>query len=106
MPALDSPPDFSAIKASYMVSLKEDLGRLEGLQSEVDFGFAEPRTFDELRRLAHVQAGNAATFGFAALGEAARAVDVHLSDAESPPTLLPSLVTAWRAQLQIACQSY
>jgi hypothetical protein len=106
MPALDSPPDFLAIKASYKVSLKEDLGRLEGLHSEVDFDFAEPRTFEELRILAHVQAGNAATFGFGALGEAARAVDVHLSDAESPSTLLPSLVTAWRAQLQIACQSY
>ena len=98
--------DLSAIKASYMVSLQENLNTLEGLQSEVDFGFAEPRTFEELRRLSHVQAGNAATFGFGALGEAARAVDVHLSDANNGPDLLPSLIAAWRAQLQIACQNY
>ena len=101
-----SSPDLSAIRASYMFSLKDDLGTLEALQSEVDFGFAEPRTFEELRRLAHVHAGNAATFGFSALGEAARAMDVHLSDAENAPDLLPSLVAAWRAQLQIACQGY
>lgn len=106
MRALGGSPDLSTIKASYMVSLKADLGALEGLQSEVDFGFAEPRTFEELRRLAHVQAGNAATFGFGALGEAARAVDVHLSDANSAPDLLLSLVAAWRAQLQIACRNY
>jgi HPt (histidine-containing phosphotransfer) domain-containing protein len=106
MLALGSPPDLSAIKASYMVSLREDLSTIEGLQSEVDFGFAEPRTFEELRRLAHVQAGNAATFGFAALGEAARVVDVHLSDTSNTPELLPSLVAEWRAQLQIACQTY
>ena len=98
--------DLSAIKASYMVSLQENLSSLEGLQSEVDFGFAEPRTFEELRRLAHVQAGNAATFGFGALGEAARAVDVHLSDVNNAPDLLPSLIAAWRAQLQIACQNH
>jgi HPt (histidine-containing phosphotransfer) domain-containing protein len=90
MPPLGSPLDMSAIKASYMVSLKENLSTLEGLQSEVEFGFAEPRTFEELRRLAHVHAGNAATFGFSALGEAARAMDVHLSDAEKAPDLLPS----------------
>ncbi len=106
MPPLDSLLDMSAIKASYMVSLKENLSTLEGLQSEVEFGFAEPRTFEELRHLAHVHAGNAATFGFSALGEAARAMDVHLSDAENAPDLLPSLVAAWRAQLQIACQGY
>ncbi len=106
MRAFGSPPDLSAIKASYMVSLKDDLGTLEGLQSEVDFGFAEPRTYEELRRLAHVHAGNGATFGFSALGEAARAVDVSLSDSKSPPDLPPSLLAAWRAQLQIACQSY
>ena len=89
-----------------MVSLKENLSTLEGLQSEVDFGFAEPRTFEELRRLAHVHAGNAATFGFGALGEAARAVDVHLSYASNATDLLPSLLAVWRAQLQIACQNY
>jgi HPt (histidine-containing phosphotransfer) domain-containing protein len=101
-----SSPDLSAIKAIYMVNIKDDFDTLEGLQSEVDFGFAEPRTFEELRRLAHVQAGNAATFGFSALGEAARAVDVHLSDAKNASDLLPALVAAWRAQLEIACQSY
>ena len=106
MLALGSPPDLSAIKASYMVSLREDLSTIEGLQSEVDFGFAEARTFEELRRLAHVQAGNAATFSFAALGEAARAVDVHFSDVNNAPDLLPSLIAAWRAQLQIACQNH
>jgi hypothetical protein len=101
-----SSSDLSAIKASYMVSLKDDLGTLEGLQSEVDFGFAEPRTFEELRHLAHVHAGNAATFGFSALGEAARAVDVHLNHANNAPDLLPTLVAAWRGQLQIACQNF
>ncbi len=106
MRAFGSPPDLSTLKLSYMTSLREDLSALEGLQSEVEFGFAEPRTFEGLHRLAHVQAGNAATFGFTALGEAARAVDVHLSDAASPPDLLPSLLAAWRAQLQIACQNH
>jgi HPt (histidine-containing phosphotransfer) domain-containing protein len=100
-----SSPDLSAIKASYVVSLNDDLATLEGLQSEVDFGVAEPRTYEELRSLAHVHAGNGATFGFSALGEAARAVDVHLNEVNNAPDLLPSLIAAWRGQLQIACQN-
>ena len=106
MRAFGGPPDLSAIRVSYMVSLKEELGLLEGLQSEVDFGFAEPRTYEELRRIAHGHAGNAATFGFTALGDTARAVDEHLSAAQNSPDLLASLLAAWRAQLQTACQSY
>lgn len=106
MRALGSTPDLSAIKVSYMVNLKEDLALVEGLQSEVDSGFAEPRTYEELRGIAHVHAGNAATFGFAALGDAARGVDVYLSKKHNPPDLLPSLIAAWRAQLQCACQSH
>lgn len=106
MPALDSPLDLSAIKASYMVSLRENLSALEGLQSEVDFGFAEDRTYEELRRIAHVQAGNAATFGFSALGDVARAVDIDLSDKNRASEALPALLAAWREQLQRACQTY
>lgn len=106
MRALGSPPDLSAIKVSYMVSLKEELALVEELQSAVDSGFAEPRTYEELRRISHVHAGNAATFGFAALGDAARAVDVYLSKKHNAPELLPSLIAAWRAQLHTACQSH
>lgn len=105
MRAFGSPPDLTAIKVSYMISLKADLSTLEGLQSEVDFGFAEPRTFEELRRLAHVQAGNAATFGFSALGDAARAVDIHLSETQGPSERLPPLIATWRRELQSACQN-
>ncbi len=105
MRAFGSPPDLSALRASYMVSLKQDLGTLEGLQSEVDFGFAEARTYEELRRLAHVQAGNAATFGFDALGNAARAVDIQLCDIEGPSDPLAALLGAWREQLQRACRN-
>lgn len=103
MRAIGSPPDLTALKGSYMVSLKADLNALEGLQSEVDFGFAEPRTYEELRRLAHVQAGNAATFGFDALGQAARAVDIQLSETQGPSDLLAPLLATWRAKLQNAC---
>ncbi|MFN9613101.1 MAG: Hpt domain-containing protein [Hyphomonadaceae bacterium] len=105
MRSFGGPPDLSAIKASYMISLKADLSTLEGLQSEVDFGFAEPRTYEELRRLAHVQAGNAATFGFSALGDAARAVAIQLSEAHGPSQTLPPLIATWRSELQTACQS-
>ncbi|MFY7761263.1 hypothetical protein [Aquidulcibacter sp.] len=105
MRAFGSPPDLSAIKASYMVSLKADLSTLEGLQSEVDFGFAEPRTYQELRRLAHVHAGNAATFGFSALGDTARAVDIQLSETPGPSERLAPLIATWRRELQSACHS-
>ena len=105
MRAFGSPPDLSAIKASYMISLKADLNTLEGLQSEVEFGFAEPRTYEELRRIAHVQAGNAETFGFSALGNSARAVDIQLSEVQGPSEQLPHLIGTWRKELQSACQS-
>lgn len=100
-----SPPDLSALRGSYLISLKQDLGTLEGLQSEVEFGFAEPRTYEELRRLAHVQAGNAATFSFADLGQAARAVDIQLSEHQGHAEELRPLLLAWRTQLQKACQT-
>ena len=106
MRAFGSPPDLTALKGSYMVSLKADLNALEGLQSEVDFGFAEPRTYEELRRLAHVQAGNAATFGFDALGQAARAVDIQLSETQGTSDLLAPLLATWRAKLQSACHGH
>jgi len=86
MRSFGGPPDLSAIKASYI-------------------GFAEPRTYEELRRLAHVQAGNAATFGFSALGDAARAVAIQLSEAHGPSQTLPPLIATWRSELQTACQS-
>ena len=104
MRAFGSPPDLTALRGSYLVSLKTDLGALEGLQSEVDFGFAEQRTYEDLRRLAHVQAGNAATFGFEALGLAARAVDILLSERQGPSDELAPLIGTWQRKLQKACQ--
>lgn len=105
MRAFANPPDLSALRASYLMSLQHDLNTLEGLQSEVEFGFDEPRTYEDLRRLAHVQAGNAATFGFADLGHAARAVDVELSDRRCASATLPSLLAAWREHLRKAAQT-
>jgi hypothetical protein len=88
-------PDLQALLGTFLVLAAEDLIKAQALQAELMFNLAEPRTFHELREVAHRQAGNAATFGFEDLGDAARGVDQCLSEGcQDVGTLLP-LVNRW-----------
>jgi hypothetical protein len=90
-----STPDLHALLGTFLAIVADDLVKAQALQAELLFNLEEPRTFQELRELAHRQAGNAATFGFEDLGDAARAVDRCLSEGcENAGTLLP-LIKIW-----------
>jgi HPt (histidine-containing phosphotransfer) domain-containing protein len=89
-----------------MATLTADMDQVAGLSSELLFGLAEPRTYVDLRRIAHAQAGNAASFGFDKLGLAARLVNQTLSDEQGPSPLLAAAVQAWLGELQQVCSPF
>ncbi|GBF56489.1 hypothetical protein PbB2_00145 [Candidatus Phycosocius bacilliformis] len=99
-------PDLSTLKSTYLSSLAVDQDRITGLLSELTYGLAEPRTYKELHRIAHAQAGNAATFGFERLGDAARTINQRLNQAHELSAELEAEVIAWLGELQQICRSY
>ena len=88
-------PDLQALLGTFLGIAAEDLIKAQALQAELMFNLAEPRTFQELREVAHRQAGMAATFGFEDIGDAARAVDHCLSEGCEDAGLLLPLVGVW-----------
>lgn len=95
MRSIQTTPGLQALTGTFLAIAAEDLIKAQALQAELMFHFEEPRTFQELREVAHRQAGNAATFGFENLGDAARAVDRCVSEGcEDVGTLLP-LIKTW-----------
>ena len=93
--AIQTTPGLQALMGTFLAMAAEDMVKAQALQAELMFHFEEPRTFQDLKELAHRQAGNAATFGFEELGDAARAVDRCLSEGcEEAERLLP-LIKTW-----------
>lgn len=91
-----------ALKEDYIASLREDFETFEALASEIEFGLEEPRTFNELRELAHRVAGSAGSFGFDALGSNAKAVDQILTESQAVSAQLSARLVDLRANFDTA----
>jgi len=91
-----------ALKEDYIASLREDFETFEALASEIEFGLEEPRTFDELRELAHRVAGSAGSFGFDALGSTAKSVDQILTKGQTASADLSARLVSLRASFGTA----
>lgn len=67
---------FDAQCAEYRCALPQRLAQLESLLCQVLSGEAQADTLASLERCAHSLAGSGATFGFAALGDAAKVLEL------------------------------
>jgi chemotaxis protein histidine kinase CheA len=68
-----------AQRADYRSSLPQRLVQIESLWRQVLSGEAPAQALASLERCAHSLAGSGATFGFAALGDAARVLELAVS---------------------------
>lgn len=68
-----------AQRADYRSSLPQRLVQIESLWRQVLSGEAPAEALASLERCAHSLAGSGATFGFAALGDAARVLELAIS---------------------------
>ncbi len=68
-----------AQRADYRRSLPQRLAQIESLWRQVLNGEAPAQALASLERCAHSLAGSGATFGFAALGDAARVLELTVS---------------------------
>ncbi|OYU77268.1 MAG: hypothetical protein CFE32_06520 [Alphaproteobacteria bacterium PA3] len=91
-----------ALKEDYIASLREDFEMFEALASEIEFGLEEPRTFSELRELAHRIAGSAGSFGLDALGSNAKSVDQILTESQAVSAQLSAQLVDLRANFVTA----
>lgn len=69
---------FEAQCVEYRCALPQRLAQIESLLCQVLSGEAPADALTSLERCAHSLAGSAATFGFAALGDAAKALELAL----------------------------
>jgi HPt (histidine-containing phosphotransfer) domain-containing protein len=90
-------------RAAYLHTLPARLLQLDGLARQLADAAQRPGALPALERCAHSLAGSAGTFGFAAVGEAARRLELlaeeALAGAERGPQLLSALRTV-RDQLR------
>ena len=89
-------------RAAYVNSLPGRLAQLETLAQQWDQG-APAGVLPDLERWAHGLAGSAGTFGFAALGETARALELiveEVRDGAQQGAEITSGLAALRAQLR------
>jgi len=68
-----------AQRADYRRSLPQRLAQIESLWRQVLNGEAPAQALTTLERCAHSLAGSGATFGFAALGDAARVLELAVN---------------------------
>lgn len=68
-----------AQRADYRSSLPQRMAQIASLWRQVLSGEAPAEALASLERCAHSLAGSGATFGFAALGDAARALELAVS---------------------------
>ncbi|EJW10927.1 hypothetical protein A33M_3668 [Rhodovulum sp. PH10] len=73
-----SNPAFRPVLDRFHVRMRENRTRLDDLRASISAG--DEQAFAEIRLIAHRLAGAAGTFGYAALGGAARELDVVLSE--------------------------
>ncbi len=101
--AADDDPIFTELRDEYRSRLLNDAARLETLWTEfvasVD-GARRLQLAGEMMRLAHGLSGSAASFGFAAIGEAARPVDADITAAmEDPRDFSAAPSASWGAPI-------
>lgn len=93
-------PSFSAfldeLCADYRLSLPERIVQIESLWRNVLSNEAPEQALASLEHCAHSLAGTGATFGFAALGDAARVLELAVS-----PLLGATHVLAPTAQMEV-----
>ena len=77
-----------AQRAEYGSSLPQRLAQVESLWREVLSHEASPQALVSLERCAHSLAGSSGTFGFAALGDAARVLELALGPLLNAPHAL------------------
>jgi CheY-like chemotaxis protein len=94
----DDDPIFAELRDEYRGRLIDDAARLEKLWMEFDASLdGERRALlaGEMMRLTHGLSGSAASFGFAAIGAAARPLDADISAAIDGPTGVATVGTVW-----------
>lgn len=89
---------FTDLQHQYLAQIETKIRQIEAIWARWQDGALQPDDLYELQRIAHNLAGSGATFGLAAVSDAARALDVALqpvinrADAEEAAASLASLV--------------
>ena len=94
----DNDPIFAELRDEYRGRLFDDAARLEKLWSEFDSSTEIGRRAllaAEMMRLTHGLSGSAASFGFAAIGEAARPLDADITAAIEDSEGISAVGAAW-----------
>jgi HPt (histidine-containing phosphotransfer) domain-containing protein len=105
------PPSFSVfldeLRADYRLSLPQRMDQIESLWRQVLSNEAPEQALASLEHCAHSLAGTGATFGFAALGDAARVLELAVSPLLGATQALTSTVQAEvsRAVEALRCQA-